>query len=63
MAIYPSAPVVTFLLNPFESVMLHVYDDRGMDVLAFEPAKLYGIHTDFADWLLDHDRERMEELF
>lgn len=63
MAIYPSAPVVTFLLDPFESVMLHVYDDRGMDVIAFEPAKLHGIHTDFADWLLDHDRERMEKLF
>jgi hypothetical protein len=39
MPIYPSAPVVTFLIDPVASVMLHVYDDRGMDVIARDPAK------------------------
>lgn len=63
MPIYPSAPVVTFLLDPNTSVMLHVYDDRGMDVIASDAAKLHGLHSDFADWLLDYDRERMTKLF
>jgi hypothetical protein len=63
MPIYPSARVATFLLNPSTSVMLHVYDDRGMDVIAHDPAKLRSLHADFAGWLLDYDRERMTKLF
>jgi hypothetical protein len=60
---YPSAPVLGFLLNTSTSVMLHVYDDRGMDVIACDPAKLQGVYSGFADWLLDYDRERMAKLF
>lgn len=63
MPVYPSAPIVTFLLDPTTSVMLHVYDDRGMDVIADDPAKLHDLHVEFADWLLDYDRERMTNLF
>lgn len=63
MPIYPSAPVVAFLIDPSTSVMLHVYDDRGMDVSAYDAAKLHGLYSGFADWLLDHDRERMTKLF
>lgn len=43
MPIYPSAPVRGFLLDPRTSVMLHVYDDRGMDVIADDPTKLHGL--------------------
>lgn len=63
MPIYPSAPVLSFLLDTNASVMLHVYDDRGMDVIADDPAKLHGLYSNFADWLLDYDRERMAKLF
>jgi hypothetical protein len=63
MPIYPSAPVVIFLLEPNTSVMMHVYDDRGMDVNALDAAKLNGLHSYYADWLLDYDRERMTNLF
>lgn len=63
MPIYPSAPVVSFLLDTSASVMLHVYDDRGMDVIAYDPVQLYGLYSGFADWLLDDDRERMAKLF
>jgi hypothetical protein len=63
MPIYPSAPVLGFLLDTSASVMLHVYDDRGMDVIAYDPARLHGLYSGFADWLLDYDRERMAKLF
>lgn len=63
MPVYPSAPVVAFLLDPGTSVMLHVYDDRGMDVIAYDSAQLHRLHSDFAHWLLDCDRERMRKLF
>jgi hypothetical protein len=63
MPIYPSAPVVAFLINPSTSVMLHIYDDRGMDVSAYDAARLHGLYSGFSDWLLDYDRERMAKLF
>jgi hypothetical protein len=63
MPVYPSAPVVTFLLDPSRSVLLHVYDDRGMDLISDNPAKLRGQYSEFSDWLLDYDRERMAKLF
>lgn len=63
MPIYPSAPVVTFLIDPDNSIMLHAYDDRGMDVMADDAAKLRDAYSSFDGWLLDHDRERMGILF
>lgn len=62
MPIYPRAPVVTFLIDPRSSLMLHVYDDRGMDVIGADPSRLREMHSLFGDWLLDHDRERMRKL-
>ena len=63
MPIYPSAPVVAFLIDPSKSVMMHIYDDRGMDVSAYDATTLHGLYAGFADWLLDYDRERMAKLF
>lgn len=63
MPIYPSAPVLTFLVDLESSTMLHVYDDRGMDVISDDPAKLQVLYLGFADWLLDYDRERMAKMF
>jgi hypothetical protein len=57
MPIYPSASIEAFLLDPSTSVMLHVYDDRGMDVIAHDATKLGALHQNFAGWLLDYDRE------
>ncbi|QJR03633.1 DUF3885 domain-containing protein [Sphingobium yanoikuyae] len=63
MPIYPNAPVVTFLIDPVNSIMLHAYDDRGMDVMADDAAKLRDTYSAFDGWLLDYDRERMGILF
>ena len=63
MPIHPSAPVVIFLIDPTVPAMLHVYDDRGMDVISDHPTKLTGLYSNFADWLLDYDRNRMSALF
>lgn len=63
MPVYPSAPVVAFLLDPNSFVMLHVYDDRGMDVIAHDSVKLRELYFNFSNWLLDDDRDRMAKLF
>lgn len=43
--------------------VLHVYDDRGMDVVATTTDALRPIYERFKDWLLDYDRYRMDQTF
>lgn len=63
MAILPAATVLTWLLSSKSELMLHIYDDRGMDVIAMDTHKLKPIHNKFHSWLLDYDRGRMRKLF
>lgn len=42
---------------------LHVYDDRGMDVIATTRDILRPLYERFGDWLLHWDRPQMDESF
>lgn len=63
MPISPAAPILAFLIDPDRHVLMHVYDDRGMDVIADDPTSLQDFYGTFADWFLDSDRERMSSAF
>jgi hypothetical protein len=63
MAINPKVPVSIYLVEPTHRIMLHVYDDRGMDVWAAIPDVLARAYVTFDRWLLDHDRPRMAVAF
>jgi hypothetical protein len=63
MPIEPKAPLISHLLDLERGILLHVYDDRGMDVSALTASPLLPFFTKFDDWLLDHDRGRMEAAF
>ena len=63
MPIYPSANVTIWLFDPKSALMLHIYDDRGMDVIAKDIKGLKPIHDKFRPWLLDYDRDRMSKMF
>ncbi len=52
-----------YLVDFNRGVLLHVYDDRGMDVVATSPAQLLPLYEVFADWLLDYDRPTMDATF
>lgn len=63
MAVKPKVPVTIYLIEPARRIMLHVYDDRGMDVSAILPDALTGPYVAFDRWLLDYDRPRMAAAF
>jgi hypothetical protein len=63
MPIKPKAPVVSYLADLERAILLHVYDDRGMDVSALEPSHLLPFYKRFGHWLLDYDRDRMRAAF
>lgn len=59
----PHAGVAVHLVDARRRVMLHAYDDRGMDVVAMHPGRLRPAYRHFNAWLLDYDRTRMDAAF
>lgn len=52
-----------YLLNPDEKILIHLYDDRGLDVVAKDKEKLYPLYEIFYDWILDYERESIDKIF
>ncbi len=59
----PKAPVVSYFVDFDAGLLLHVYDDRGMDVHARDRKTIEPLYYEFDEWLLDYDRPRMNAIF
>jgi hypothetical protein len=53
----------SYLVDFERGILVDVYDDRGMDVIAVDCEALRPLHVRFSDWLLDYDRARMDAMF
>ena len=63
LGIGPIAPVQSKLVDPARGVLVHAYDDRGMDVTSLERGETQGLYEAYETWLLDYDRPRMASAF
>ena len=63
LGVSPVAPVQSKLLDPDKGVLVHAYDDRGMDVTSIERSETQSLYEKHKAWLLDHDRKRMAAVF
>ncbi len=52
-----------YLVDVENDLALHVYDDRGMDVVSPRKKPLVNIFTKYYDWLLNYDLARMTSTF
>lgn len=52
-----------YLLNPKEKLLYHLYDDRGLDLVAKDKAKLFIIYEKYNEWILAYDRELIDDIF
>lgn len=52
-----------FFLNTKAEILYHLYDDRGLDVVATDKMTLQPIYQSYHTWLLDYDREAMKKVF
>lgn len=59
----PSPHCKVYLLNPNKGILVHPYDDRGMDVISGDTAALAGLYDRHNNLLLDYDMEAMRETF
>lgn len=52
-----------FFLNTTDHILYHLYDDRGLDVVAETKESILPLYQQFQNWLLDYDRKRMQSIF
>jgi hypothetical protein len=59
----PSIGGRVYFINTLTYVIVHMYDDRGMDVIATDHEELRGLHRDLDEWILDCDRAAIDHTF
>lgn len=59
---WPGFVSSVYLAGP-RPILYHLYDDRGLDVLSGSRKLLLPLYHQFHDWILEYDRERIDQLF
>jgi len=59
----PNPHCRVYLLNLTKGIVVHPYDDRGMDVISRRTSALAGLYERHNDLLLEYDMEAMRETF
>ncbi|MDF3196593.1 DUF3885 domain-containing protein [Pseudomonas sp. 1928-m] len=59
----PSVGGECYFINHTKSLVLNLYDDRGMDVVALKLETLLPLYKTHTEWLLSYDREHIDEVF
>jgi hypothetical protein len=52
-----------YVIDPLSKIIMHMYDDRGLDIIAAELDSLRPMFGTFSDWILDFERHRVEFRF
>lgn len=52
-----------YFVNHSKNLVLFLYDDRGMDIVATEKPTLVPLYNAHQQWILDYDRPRIEQIF
>jgi len=59
----PAIASRVYTIDPRSRIIMHMYDDRGLDVIATDSATLLPIYERFGEWVLDAQRHRVEVQF
>jgi len=59
----PKVASGVYVIDPRSKIIMHMYDDRGLDVIATELNTLRPLFESFGEWILDYQRLRIEYRF
>lgn len=59
----PNPQCLIYLIQPASGILLHPYDDRGLDVICRDSTRLQALYEKRRAWLLDYDRKVMDRTF
>jgi Domain of unknown function (DUF3885) len=63
LGVAPAICSRVYFLNKRNGILLHMYDDRGLDVIGAKRESIVDPYRQFSEWILDYDRKRVEEMF
>ncbi len=63
LGIKPALRAAIYLYSPGKQVLVHPYDDRGMDVIGPNAELLKSLYRRYGDWLSRHDRQAIDAVF
>ena len=52
-----------YFINTKEKILYHLYDDRGLDVVAKTAKSLRTLYDEYNSWILDYDRDEIDKIF
>ncbi len=52
-----------YTIDPRKGIIMHMYDDRGLDVIATDTAALLPMYERFGQWVLDAQRHKVQFRF
>jgi hypothetical protein len=52
-----------YFIHPKDNIVFHMYDDRGLDIVAIRTEELMKLYNEFNEWILDYDKEKIEGIF
>ncbi len=59
----PKVTSGVYVIDPHSKIIMHMYDDRGLDIIAAELNTIRPLFESFRDWILDNQRHRIELRF
>ncbi|MEM7727327.1 MAG: DUF3885 domain-containing protein [Cyanobacteria bacterium P01_A01_bin.45] len=59
----PSLYGECYFINHTKGLILLLYDDRGMDVVALKKETLQNLYKSHNEWILAHNREQIDRIF
>jgi len=59
----PSIAGGVYTIDDRAKLITHMYDDRGLDVIADNTSALVALYERFADWILDNQRRKIDLRF
>lgn len=59
----PSIAGRVYIIQDDAKLLMHMYDDRGLDVIASSHATLLPVYKQFGDWILDYQRDIVDFRF
>ena len=63
LGIRPRSQCDLYLFDFEIAILVHPYDDRGMDIIGSNQDILKRTYDKFNNWLMDEDREQMMSYF
>ncbi|MEX2461672.1 MAG: DUF3885 domain-containing protein [Paenibacillaceae bacterium] len=52
-----------YFIHPTKHIVFHMYDDRGLDIVALDKEELQPLFNQYRQWVLDYDRATIEKKF